>query len=188
MKGIDAFCPRTGAPLSEKRYYSEGGTPRRIAVRDRSIDELPLEGELTNGEVRSTTLALFNYFRRCHQYYYGENQPLYRKALLGIRRLKRTANGNEEWDVHVWYALGERLSSQGYETRWMRAHAELRCPGCHGRLKYEQVTANHLIARCGVNCTDDGHDRLPEIRGTIAELYSRTFDDEIGDGGDLLRF
>lgn len=187
MKGANAFCPRTGASLSEKRYYAGGGTPRHAVIQDGFPGEPPMDGELTNGAVRSSTVALFNYFRRCHRRHYDENPSLYRKALLALRRIKRVATGAEEWDVHVWYTLCERLDAAGYETRWMHAHVELRCPECRSRLKYEEL-GGEVVARCGTNCTDDGTDRLLEIRTIIADLYSRTFDETIDSDSEPLRF
>ena len=188
MKGTNAFCPRTGASLSERRYYTGGCVPRHAVIQDGFPGEPPMDGELTNGAVRSSTLALFNYFRRCHRRHYDENPPLYRKALLALRRIKRAVTGTEEWDVHVWYTLCGRLDAAGYETRWMHAHVELRCPDCHGRLNYEESGAGEVVARCGTNCTDDGTDRLLEIRTIIADLYSRTFDETIDPGSELLAF
>lgn len=182
-----AFCPKTGAPLSEQRHYDERGRPSRVPIEERLPPDSKPEGELTNGAVRSATKALFNYFRRCHQRHHQADETLYRRALLELRRLKEAATSTEEWDIYVWYALQFRLRADGYDTTWMDAHAEPRCPGCHGRLKYDQLAPGEVIGRCGANCTATGTDRLPEIRETLASLCSRAFDRTV-DADEFLQF
>jgi hypothetical protein len=119
---------------------------------------------------------VFNYFRRCHQRYHETNPRLYSKVTLALRRLKRTATGREAWDMHVWYALAERLDRLGFDVQWMNAHVEPRCPRCAGRLKYERTTTDELVGRCGTDCTDDRSDRLDEIREIVVDLYGRAFE------------
>ena len=181
-----AFCPKTGAPLSERRHYDERGHPSRVPIEERTPSGMKPDGELTNGAIRSSTEAIFNYFRRCHQRHCEEDGALYRKAVLELRRLKKAATGIEEWDIHIWYALQYRLADD-HDVGWMDVHAEPRCPDCHGRLKYEQLGPHDVIGRCGTNCTARGADRLPAVRETIASLYSRAFSAE-ADIDDLLRF
>ncbi|WP_435077469.1 hypothetical protein [Halococcus sp. AFM35] len=183
----DAFCPKTGAPLSEQTEYDGQGYPRHVALPDEFIAESEPLGELTNGAVTSSKAALFNHFRRCHQRHTEANDRLYRKAALELRRLKRAAEGRANWDVHVWYALQRRLDGKGFDVEWMHAHAELRCPHCHGRLKYELYDNGDVYALCGTNCTGDKADQLETIRETIAALYSRSFADSV-DADALLRF
>lgn len=177
MLGTDAFCPKSGAPLSDKKHYDDQGHGKRAVLSDEHLGETLSVGELTNGAVRSTKTALFNYFRRCHQRHHEPDNTLYRKASLVFTRLKRAATGKQEYDVHLWYAARERLRRAGHETSWMRAHAVLRCPHCHGRLKYEEFVGDDLIAHCGTNCTNDHADQLTEIRELLADLYTQAFPD-----------
>ena len=74
----------------------------------------------------------------------------------------------------------------GYDVEWMHAHAEPRCPDCHGQLRYERYDSGTVVAQCVAGC-DAKTDRLPEIRETIADLYSHAFD-EAADSSDFLRF
>ena len=187
MIGEDAFCPKTGAPLSEKPEYDEQDHSRRAALPDEFTAELQLPGELTNGAVTSSKAALFNQFRRCHQRHADASDVLYRKAALDLRRLKSTAEGRADWDVHVWYALQRRLDERRFGVEWMHAHAELRCSHCHGRLKYKLYGNGDVYALCGTNCTDDKADQLGTIREIIAALYSRSFADSVN-AGTLLQF
>ncbi|WP_227378351.1 hypothetical protein [Haladaptatus halobius] len=184
MKGPHAFCPKTGAPLTEEKHYDERGRSQRVPLQDRSQTEDSSNGELTNGSLRSSKRALLNYFRRCHKYHHEPDQRLYRKAAVGLSRLKRAANGKNEWDIYIWFALGEWLAREGFETKWMKAHTELRCPHCAGNLKYMEFHGGEIIAKCGTNCTDDRADRLNYIREIILELYLDAF--KAQDSGDLL--
>lgn len=187
MKGEFAFCPKSGAPLSEDVHYDEFGRPKRHGVRDDHPAKTQPDGELTNGALRSSRVAVFNHFRRCHRRHRECDGQLYSKAALGLTRLKQTASGTEEWDVMIWYALGEWLSRSGYDASWMNAHAEPRCPGCGGKLKYERLGDDSLVARCGVDCSGDGSDRLAELRETVADLYARAFPDADAVDSDELR-
>lgn len=184
MIGNDAFCPKSGAPLSEEQHYDDAGTPRRAVVDDGRTTEAPV-GELTNGSHRSSTAALAAYFRRCHRRREPADDALYREAAVELRRLDRAASGRQAWDVNVWFALKHRLERAGHDVAWMGACATPRCPRCHGRLRYDRV-GDDVVARCGTRCGDDGRDRLPEIRDTVATLYAAAFDDRPTD--DLLRF
>ena len=187
MIGNDAFCPKTGAPLSKANYHDDQGNSQRAALPDEFTTESHLAGELTNGAVRSSKSALFNRFRRCHQRHYEPNSALYRKAALALSRLKRSADGRQGWDVYVWYALQRRLSIKGFEVDWMHTHVEPRCPHCHGRLTYELYDNGDVRAECGTRCTRSGVDKLAEIRETIADLYSQAFG-EIATPDDFLQF
>lgn len=177
MIGEDAFCPKTGAPLSKEADFDDRGRPRRTVLADERSLASQSAGELSNGAVRSSKSALFNRFRNCHTRHYEADDALYRKAALGLCRLKGVAEGNEAWDVHIWYALQRRLSEVDYDTEWMDVHVEPRCPRCHGRLKYERYDTGEVSAHCGTRCTGRKVDHLTEIRETIATLYSRAFDD-----------
>ena len=177
MIGNDAFCPETGAPLSKRRHYDRQGQSYRAVVDDELGVSTPIEGELTNGAIRSSAAALARYFRRCHRRHYEPDGALYRRASLAIRRLKRTATGRQEADVYVWYALYHRLDRLGHATEWMHSYVEPRCPSCHGRLKYTEFV-NGVSAQCGTNCDEHQTDRLEEIRDVIVSLYTAAFPDQ----------
>lgn len=190
MLGLDAFCPKSGAPLSDERHYEEQGSRKQAVLSGDQIKGTPPTGELTNGAIRSSKMALLNYFQRCHQRHYRPNDDLYQKASLAFTRLKRAATGKQTWDVHVWYAAQKRLRSAGYETSWMDSHSIPRCSHCHGRLKYVQIVPGSVIGRCGTNCTDRRIDHLEEIRNIIAVLYKQAFrvDDNTVSADSFLRF
>lgn len=186
MIGKDAFCPKTGASLSDQQYYDEEGQPQRVVAADKHSLASQTAGELTNGAVRSSKTALFNRFRDCHQRHYSANDGLYRKAALALSRLKRVADGSTSWDIYVWYALQRRLTEVGYNVEWMHAYVEPRCPHCHGPLQYREYETGGAVARCATGC-DSRTDQLPEIRETIGRLYSRTFDEPV-DSNAFIQF
>jgi hypothetical protein len=183
----DAFCPKTGAPLSKEYHYDNRARSWRAVLPDEYTPTSDLPGELTNGAVQSSKAALFNYFRRCHKRHCEADDKLYRKAALGLRRLKSTAEGRTDWDVHVWYALQRRLDRAGFDVEWMHLYTEPRCPHCHGRLKYKLYDNGDITAQCGTRCTGNTGDKLHESRETIAELYSQAFGTPI-DPEDFLQF
>lgn len=168
-----AFCPRSGAPLSEERHYDERGQARRVP--EEPNDEPTIE-ELTNGERRSSRRALLAHFRHCHARHADPDPALYRAVSLALYRLKRAADGTDEWDVYVWYALAERLAREGFDAGWMHVHVEPRCPRCHGKLKYGRTPRGDLTARCGARCSNDRANALREVRETVADLYTRAFE------------
>lgn len=174
-----AFCPRSGAPLSAERHYDEFGRARRAPLE--STDGGPAVHELTNGERRSSRRALHVHFRECHGRHADPDPVLYRVASLALYRLKRAAEGTADWDVHVWYALAERLARDGFDAEWMHAHAEPRCPRCHGALRYERTPGGDLYAECGTRCVGRTN-ALDEVRETVADLFNRAFgvDEDIG--------
>ena len=188
MIGEYAFCPKTGAPLSREKHYDETGQPQRAPIPDEHVEQTVVEAELTNGAVRSSVQALNNHFRRCHQRHHERDSDLYRNVALALKRLKRAATGIEGRDVYVWYALYEHLSRRGYAIEWMHAHVEPRCPVCHGPLTYGRRGVDGIVARCATNCTDDGADRMIDIRNTVTTLYRRTFsaDDDAFSSSDLV--
>lgn len=186
MIGDDAFCPKTGASLSDERYYDGEGRPKRVVTADERSLAAHAAGEFTTGAVRSSKAALFNRFRDCHERHRPADDRLYRKAALALARLKRAGEGVESWDVHVWYALHHRLATTGYDVEWMHAHVEPRCPRCHGRLRYEEYDTGHVTARCITGCDADA-DQIPTIRETLATLYSRAFDEPV-DSDEFVRF
>lgn len=177
MKGEYAFCPKSGARLSEEIHYDEFGRGLRTPVRDDHTAGTEPDGELTNGSHRSSRVALFNHFRRCHEQHGDSSCELYSKTALALTRLKRTASDHQSWDMYVWFALGQRLADLGNEVQWMNSHVEPRCPDCAGRLKYDATVDGTLSARCGTDCTGSGSDKLEEIRETVADLYVRAFED-----------
>lgn len=187
MIGEDAFCPETGASLSEETHYDAQGAPQRTTLPDEFTGESDLPGALTTGARRSSKTALFNRFRRCHQCHRDPNNKLYRKAALCLTRLKRAADGQQSWDIHIWYALHYRLARTGFDVEWMHTHVEPRCPDCHGRLNYTLYDNGDVQAECGTRCTDDRRDKLPVIRRMIADLHTHAFGESI-DPTELLSF
>ena len=187
MIGNDAFCPKTGAPLSNEKHYDDQGQSHRATHNDEFTPESYLSGEFTTGSVESSKSALFNQFRRCHQRHCDSHPKLYRKAALALSRLKGAAAGQQGWDIYVWYALKQRLQSKGFKTEWMHTHVEPRCPDCHGELTYGVCDNGTVIAECGTQCTDYPTNKLPTIRETIANLYTRAFGDPIS-FDDFLQF
>jgi hypothetical protein len=176
MIGTIAFCPKTGAQLSEERYYDEHGRALRVPIEDAFVAGDNLDGELTTGAVRSSQRALLVHFRRTHQFHRPENADLYRNVALWLRQLKQTASDPQTPDMVVWLALSARVRREGYDAEWMLSHVALRCPRCHGRLTYEQLGPDALSASCGTNCTDDNANRLTEIENLAADLYAQTFE------------
>lgn len=177
MIGNDAFCPKSGATLSDDQHYDQQGRGKRAVEATENAEELGVVGELTAGATRSSPTALLTYFQRCHQRYHeAEDEDLYSKASLALRRLKRAASGDQEKDVHVWHALAYRLDACGYDVDWMHSHAEIRCPHCHGQLRFRDL-GDDVAARCATNCTDRRADHLTTIRETVASLYEAAFPD-----------
>lgn len=185
MIGNDAFCPESGAPLTEAQHYDADGQAWR-AVRSDDTHDGATEGLLTNGSVQSTRTALLDYFRRCHRRSSEPDEALYGTVSLALWRLKRVAEGAQAWDVHIWYALQHHLARSGHDVAWMGSYATLRCPDCHGTLAYRTV-GDGVVARCGTRCTDRRDDRLTAIRETVATLYADAFEDG-PDRASLLRF
>ncbi|WP_224270862.1 hypothetical protein [Haloprofundus salinisoli] len=189
MRGDNAFCPKSGAPLSKNRHYDHCGRAARAVEDDSASRRAGTVGELTNGAQRSSRTALFRYFRRSHERQFDADTALYRTATLALRRLKTTATGRQEWDDIVWFALHARLDRKGHDATWMLAHVDLRCPRCGGRLRYTDCGSGEIFATCVVDCTDDNADRLDEIRTLVANLYAATYPDDDGPGvDDLLTF
>lgn len=185
MKGEYAFCPQSGAPLSEEVHYDDRGRAQRVPVYDDFPGRTP-DGELTNGSLRSARVALFNHFRRSYRRHHDEDDgSLFSKAALGLTRLKRAAEGDTEWDVYVWYALAEWLREE-YDVRWMHAHVEPRCPDCAGQLQYESLGDGDYRATCATTCAGHHGDSLATIAETVCRLYARAFDDPAPDADELL--
>lgn len=178
MIGNDSFCPRTGAKLSEDNHYDENGH-QRVALADAFGIDGEEEGKLTTGAIRSSKAALFNQFRRCHQKHTSENKNLYRKTAVALSRLKRAATGSQHEDLYVWYALQHRLDTRGFHVEWMHTHATLRCPHCHSRLKYMNPENGVVTGYCISQCTGSTENELPQLRTTIANLYTTAFDDAV---------
>lgn len=186
MIGNHAFCGRSGAPLSEETYYDDGGNRRRFVLARECDDECT--GELTTGEVRSSARALVTYFRRSHRTEREYDPELYRRAALAVRRLKRAAGGTQEADRHVWFALRHRLERTGHDADWMIDYVDLRCPDCHGRLRFERDRSGDVVARCGTNCDGRSTDRVDRVRETVVSLYADAFDDRPPEVDELVQF
>lgn len=136
------------------------------------------------GTVCSSRRALLAYFRRTHQCHREPDDALYRTVALRLRELKRAASGPGSSDMVVWFALYDRLRDEGVDADWLLGHVELRCPRCHGRLKYHQVDAETIHAECATNCTDDHAERLGEIERLAADLVHEAFGPEGPRGTD----
>ena len=188
MIGNHAFCHRSGAPLSEPTHYDADGQAWRSVLPAEEIERDWPVGELTNGEVRSSRRAFITYFRRTHRQHHEFDSELYRRAALAVRRLKRSATGEQEADQHVWYALRYRLGEFGYETEWMHAHAGIHCPSCYGRLSFEEDDSGVVRARCGTRCGGTNVDQLAQIRETVASLYNAAFEGPRADPDEILQF
>lgn len=178
MIGKDAFCPRSGATLSRERHFDGNGRPWRAVQPDESAVVSGNVGELTTGAVRSSRSALVNHFERCHERHAEPDERLYVRASLAFKRLKASAEGRQDWDVHVWYALKRRLDRMGYDVGWMDAHAQLRCPNCHAALRFELAESGEVVAQCGVDCLARPVEDLTELREVIASLYRAAFDED----------
>lgn len=186
MIGEHAFCPSSGASLSQEIHHDEQGRPERAPESDDISPEASLEEPLTTGERRSSKRALSAYFRRCHRRHAeGDGDELHARAALAITRLKRAASDREQLDIVVWYALAEHLKREGFDVDWMAGHAEPRCPNCGGRLAYER-RSNGVVGRCGTSCTGDRRDRLRTIRELVVALTERTFSGEPAPDADDL--
>lgn len=175
MIGTDAFCPKSGASLSEERHYDASGRGTRAVDDDEAARAAGTVGELTGGSVRSSRTALVAYFRRCHARHAAVDPDLYGTVAVLVYRLMR-ARETQPPDVVVWYALERRLDALGHDTDWMHAHAALRCPACHGRLRYERI-GDDLTARCAVRCSSAGDAALETIRDDVVSLYDAAFAD-----------
>lgn len=188
MIGYYAFCHRSGAPLSEPIHYDNSGQPWRSVLPGDGADDDRQVGELTNGEVRSSRRALVTYFRRTHRRHHEFDAQLYKRAALAINRLKRAATGDQEADRYVWYALQHRFDELGYDVQWMHAHAGLRCPDCHGRLKFDGDSGGVVYAQCGTGCAGTEADQMVRIRETVASLCTAAFDGPAADPDEVLQF
>lgn len=175
MKGEYAFCPKTGASLSERPHYDERGHPWRVPEFDETTASLNAEQELTNGRLQSARIALFNYFRRCHGYDHDPDAELYRSAANDLRRIKRAATGQSAWDFVVWYCLGERLARLDFDVDWMHGYVKPRCLSCGGPLKYDR-DSDRPAGTCATNCTGDRRDQLLVLRQQITQLFAAAFD------------
>lgn len=187
MKGAYKFCPDTGVELTDEQHFDERGQSKH-APDDENLPtdhwgERPV-GLLTNGELVSDRHALANYFRRCHQRTHDEDGALYRSMALALRRLKTRTDA---WDVWVWYALAERLTTKDYQVEWMLNFTEARCPRCSGPLKWES-TVRGLQSKCAVNCRDEwNQDYLDvEIREQVQATYNSAFPDDAVDELELV--
>lgn len=164
MKGIHRHSPRTGAELSRKYRY-----PGTVPLRESEAGD----GELTNGElVARDPTALLTYFKRCHRKHHDDPDPsLYQTAWSGIQGLRKA----DPWDCWLWYALAEYLHRQDYDTGWMLAHAEARCPRCSSRLRYEDSVFGFPNMICASSCSGGDSDRTIEVRDRIEAVYEAAF-------------
>jgi len=169
MKGQHKFSPRSGAELSDQREY-----PGTIPLRE----ALDGSGELTNGELVSReATALLTRFKECHQRGHDPDPELYFEAWNAIQALRNDEDTPTPWDCWLWYCLAERLHREGYDTEWMLAHVEARCPRCSSRLQYEASPMGFDVARCATKCGADSPHRTYEIMTELLDLYTRGFVD-----------
>ena len=172
VKGPDAFCPKSGAPLSDDRHPDE----RRRPHREPESDEC---AELSTGAVRSSTDALIAFFRRSHRDSSRDlDRPLLRKAARHLRTLKSESDARDEW---IWYALCEKLHREDFEVAWMRYHVHLVCPYCGSEPKWEPAPCGDLLPKCAVNCTDSSEYVLHEARERIRTAYNAAWGDTPAD-------
>ncbi len=169
MKAPHAFSPSTGAPLSDDQHYP---TPLNAPTRA-SIDGT---GELTNGERKSSRVALQQYFERCYRRAHaGRNPPddVVRAAGTALYQLKR----EDPLDVWAWYALAERLARTGYWSTWLLSFVDLQCPRCGSRVQIEPSVTGYEHIRCASRCgADSSSERSLEIADRILDLYASAFD------------
>ena len=182
MRGNHAFCPSSGALLSDERERPQEYRPSASPVRAPEPDEINqhLIEPYSRGANHSSASALVGYFRRMRRRYAPETSPtIARQAALAIQRLKEP-----ETDVHddyLWFALAERLHrAEDYsrdELDWLWHCVELSCPHCFGPITDEPVvTAPHgTKSKCAINCTDDNRHVDGEIRSRILKAYNRAF-------------
>lgn len=168
MKGPNAFCPETGASLSEETHYA-AGRPQHHSTSD----DPGHGGLLTNGALTSSRRALVRHFRECHSRHAAADSALHRAAAGGVARLKRA--DRDAWDVWLWTALHEHLARRDFAVDWMAAHAEPRCPQCAGPLAWSAGPDGTPRARCRGSCRDDG-DRYPALRSRVLDLHNAAFD------------
>lgn len=197
MRGPNAFCPGSGAPLSERRHHRAGRPQRHSTSGD-----VEYGGVLTNGELVSSRTALLRYFEDCHGRHAGADDPsdqgsgtddagdrhagtddsgdrdgpddaLYRAAATALVRLKRV--DGKHWDVWVWVALQECLARRGFDVDWMAGHATARCPRCAGRLRWERGPTDEPRPRCVGTCDADAG-LLDALHEEVRTLYARAFE------------
>lgn len=182
MKGVNRFCPRTGTRLSDEQHHDQHGASQRHPVDDLDPDHWgdPPLGQLTNGELVSSRVALANYFRRMHQRRHDPDDALYRAMALAVRRLK---SETDAWDVWVWYALAERLDRKGFAVGWMLDHVEARCPRCAGPLRWEE-TPRGQQPQCAQNCRGEWNRSYLDgvIREHVRSTYNQAFAADADEG------
>ncbi|WP_323190473.1 hypothetical protein [Halostella sp. PRR32] len=177
MKGANAICPSSGSSLSEDRHFvGEKARPLRVPDDDHDYGEASYE--LTTGQRCSSKMALMNFVRRVHTQHCEEDDQLYRRAALELRRLK-SANDDvrDEW---ILYALAERLARQGHDVDWLRSNLEPVCPGCGGKLKWES-SPRGASARCGTFCFTGNYVNWP-IRVHVQRAFNAAYSSEALDG------
>jgi len=173
MKGAQAICPASGSSLSQDRHYVDEQTrPLRVPEDDHTYGDPSYE--LTTGERCSSKMALMNFIRRVHAKQHDEDDPLYQRAALALRRLK--ADEGETRDEWILFALAERLHQLGYDADWLRSNIDPVCPQCGGKLKWE-VSPRGASARCGTYC-DGGSYQNWEIRVRVRTTFNSAFPDD----------
>lgn len=168
MKSPHAISPSTGEPLSDEQFYPTAtGAPKRTPVDG--------TGELTNGERKSSRVALQQHFERCYRRAHdGRDAPddVVRAAGTALYQLKR----EDPVDVWAWYALAERLARKGYWATWLLSFVELQCPRCGSRVQIEPTLTGYEKVRCASRCgTDSSSERSVAIAERILELYASAF-------------
>lgn len=102
--GITCFVRRRVTKLSDKKEYEEAGNPYYVSLLTKSTVKLYLPGELTIRVISSLIVVLFNFSMLLYKNR-KKNSPLYWKSALSLRDLKKTSEGREDRNVHIWYAL-----------------------------------------------------------------------------------
>ena len=173
MKGANAICPTSGSSLSDDRHYVGNNTrPLRVPEDDYCYGDPSYE--LTTGERCSSKMALMNFVRRVHTKAHDEDDQLYRRAALALRRLKGgESDTRDEW---ILYALAERLQQFDYDVDWLTGPIDLVCPHCGGTLKWES-TPRGASVRCGTHC-DGGDYQNWEIRRRVRMAFNEAFPDD----------
>jgi hypothetical protein len=181
MRGPQAFCPSTGAPLSDERerpqLYRPGASPVRAPKPD-DFGEAPTT-PLSRGANYSSTAALKRYFRRSYATHAPtDDGTVVRQAAAAIERLKEPET--DVHDDHLWFALAERLHRKydysAAALSWMWACVDLGCPHCYGVVTEEwRASEGEIQRKCAINCTDDNRYVDGEIRESIEEAYNKSF-------------
>jgi hypothetical protein len=175
MKGAHAISPANGSSLSQNRHYiNEQPRPLRVPKNDHTYGNPSYE--LTSGEAVSSKMALMNFVRRVHVKQHDEDDQLYQRAALALRRLK--ADDGETRDEWILFALAERLAQLGHSVDWLRSNVDPVCPQCGGKLKWEIVDA--LRSDAGTKTAREIAESVGCSKEHVRTTLKRLCDDEFG--------